>query len=36
MSFLRVNELLLVCFVQNHDADSPLYIIKNYVFIENR
>ena len=29
MSFLRVNDLLLVCIVQNHDADSPLYIIKN-------
>ena len=29
MSFLRVNDLLLVCIVQNHDANSPLYIIKN-------
>ena len=29
MSFLRVNDLLLVCIVQNHDADSPLYIIKS-------
>ena len=29
MSFLRVNDLLLVCIVQNHDAHSPLYIIKN-------
>ena len=29
MSFLRVNDLLLLCIVQNHDADSPLYIIKN-------
>ena len=36
MSFLRVNDLLLVCIVQNHDADSPLYIIKKYVFIENK
>ena len=29
MSFLRVIDLLLACIVQNHDADSPLYIIKN-------
>ena len=29
MSFLKINDLLLVCIVQNHDADSPLYIIKN-------
>ena len=36
ISFLRVNDLLLVCIVQNHDADSPLYIIKNNVFIENK
>ena len=28
MSFLRVNDLLLICIVQNHDADSPLSIIK--------
>ena len=28
MSFLRVNDLLLVCIVQNHDADSPFYIIE--------
>ena len=28
MSFLRVNDLLLVCIVQNHYADSPLYITK--------
>ena len=41
MSFLGVDDLLLVCIVQNHDADSPLYdvnlpvyIIKKYVFIE--
>ena len=36
MSFLRVNDLLLVCIDQNHDADSPLYIIKKYVLIENK
>ena len=36
MSFLRVNDLLIVCIVQNHDADSPLYIIKKYVFIEHK
>ena len=42
MSFLRVNDLLFVCIVQNHDADSPLYdadsplyIIRKYVFIGN-
>ena len=29
MSFLRVNDLIIVCIVQNHDADSPFYIIKN-------
>ena len=29
MSFLKVNDLLLVCIVQNHDVDSPLYSIKN-------
>ena len=29
MSFLRVNDLLIVCIFQNHDTDSPLYIIKN-------
>ena len=29
MSFLRANNLLLVCLVRNHDADSPLFIIKN-------
>ena len=29
MSFLRVNDLLLVCIVQIHDVDSPLTIIKN-------
>ena len=28
MSFLRVSDLLLVCVVLNHDADSSLYIIK--------
>ena len=28
MSFLRVNDLLLVYVVLNHDADSSLYIIK--------
>ena len=27
--FWGVNGLLLVCLVQNHDADWPLYIIKN-------
>ena len=36
ISFLRVNDLLLVCIVQNHDPDSLLYIIKKYVFIENK
>ena len=34
MSFLRVNDLLLVCIVQNHDADSPLYIIKNTISLK--
>ena len=28
MSFLRVSDLLLVCVVLNHDADSSFYIIK--------
>ena len=28
ISFLRVNDLLLVYVVLNHDADSSLYIIK--------
>ena len=28
MSFLRVSDLLFVCVVLNHDADSSLYIIK--------
>ena len=28
MSFLRVNDLLLVYVILNHDADSSLYIIK--------
>ena len=28
MSVLRVSDLLLVCVVLNHDADSSLYIIK--------
>ena len=27
-SFLRVSDLLLVCVVLNHDADSSSYIIK--------
>ena len=36
MSFLRVSDLLLVCVVLNHDADSSLYINKNYIFIENK
>ena len=36
MSFLRVSDLLLVCVVLNHDADSLLYIIKNDIFIENK
>ena len=36
MSFLRVSDLLLVCVVLNHDADSSLYIIKNDIFIENK
>ena len=34
MWFLRVNDLLLVCIVQNHDADSPLYIIKNMISLK--
>ena len=34
MSFLRVSDLLLVCVVLNHDADSSLYVIKNDIFIE--
>ena len=29
MSFLWVNDLLLLCIVQNHDVDSQLYIIEN-------
>ena len=29
VTFLRVNNLLLVCIVQNHDMDLPLYIVKN-------
>ena len=36
MSFLRVSDILLVCVVLNHDADSSLYIIKNDIFIENK
>ena len=36
MSFLRVSDLLLVCVVLNHDADSSLYIIKSDIFIENK
>ena len=28
MLCLKVNDLLLVCIVQNYDADLPLYIIK--------
>ena len=36
MSFLRVSNLLLVCVVLNHDADSSLCIIRNYIFIENK
>ena len=36
MSFLRVSDLLLVCVVLNHDADSSLYIIKNDIFIQNK
>ena len=36
MLFLKVNDLLLVCIVQNHGADSQLYIIKKYVFKENK
>ena len=34
MSFLGVNDLLLVCVVLNHDADTSFYIIKNDIFIE--
>ena len=33
-SLLRVSDLLLVCVFLNHDADLPLYIIKNDIFIE--
>ena len=36
MSFLRVGDLLLVCVVLNHDANSLLYIIKTDIFIENK
>ena len=36
MLFLRVSDLLLVCVVLNHDADSSLYSIKNDIFIENK
>ena len=36
MSFLRVIDLLFVCVVLNHDADSSLYFIKNDIFIENK
>ena len=36
MSFLRVSDLLFVCVVLNHDADSSLYINKNGIFIENK
>ena len=36
MSFLRVSDLLLVCVVLNHDADSSLYIIKNDISIKNK
>ena len=28
MMFLRVSDLLFVCVVLNHGADSPLYVIK--------
>ena len=35
MSFLRVSDLL-VCVVLNNDGDSPLYIIRNDIFIENK
>ena len=28
MSFLRVSNLLLVCVVQNHDADPPIISLK--------
>ena len=34
MSFLGVNDLLLACIVHNHDADSPLYIIKNTISLK--
>ena len=34
MSFLRVNDLIIVCIVQNHDADSPFYIIKNMLSLK--
>ena len=34
MSFLRVNDLLFVSVVLNHDADSSLYIIKNDISLK--
>ena len=34
MSFLRVSDLLFVCVVLNHDADSSLYIIKNDISLK--
>ena len=36
MSFLRVNDLYLVCIVQNHDADFAVIYYLKYVFIDNR
>ena len=36
MSFLRVNDLHLVCIVQNHDADFAVIYHLKYVFIDNR
>ena len=36
MSFLRVSDLLLVCVVLHHDADSSLYIIENDISIKNK
>ena len=36
MSFRRVSDLLRVCVVRNHDADSPLLSLQNDIFIENK
>ena len=34
MSFLRVNNLFLVCVDLNHEADSPLYITKMIISLK--